>query len=89
MVEIEKALEVSPMMIGINNRNLRTFDVDLQTTIDLLGNLPTETLVITESGIHSREDVRMMMNNRVYGFLVGESLMKEEDPGEKLRSLFG
>ena len=87
--ELEMALEVSPRLLGINNRNLRTFDVNLQTTLDLLTKVPQGTLIITESGIHTRENVEMMMNNDVYGFLVGEALLEEDNPGKKLKSIFG
>ena len=86
--ELEMALEVSPGLIGINNRNLRTFEVDLQVTLDLLKNVPKESLVITESGIRTIQDVAMMMENEVFGFLVGEAFMREDDPGLKLRELF-
>ena len=88
-MDLEMALEVSPRLLGINNRNLRTFDVNLQTTLDLLTKVPRGTLVITESGIHTREHVEMMMDNDVHGFLVGEALMREDNPGEKLKSIFG
>lgn len=87
-MELERALEVSPRLLGINNRNLRTFDVSLRTTIDLLARVPEGTLVVTESGIHTRENVEMMMENGVYGFLVGEALLREDNPGEKLKSIF-
>jgi indole-3-glycerol phosphate synthase len=86
--ELEMALEVSPGLLGINNRNLRTFEVDLQVTLDLLKNVPKESLVITESGIRTNQDVAMMMDNEVFGFLVGEAFMREDDPGLKLRELF-
>jgi indole-3-glycerol phosphate synthase len=87
--ELELALEVSPRLLGINNRNLRTFDVNLRTTLDLLRKVPRDTLVVTESGIHTRDDVEMMVNSGVYGFLVGEAFMKEDNPGTKLKSIFG
>ena len=87
-MELERALEVSPRLLGINNRNLRTFDVSLRTTIDLLARVPEGTLVVTESGIHTRENVEMMMENGVYGFLVGEALLREDNPGGKLKSIF-
>ena len=87
-VELEMALEVSPRLLGINNRNLRTFEVDLHTTIDLLAGIPDGTLVVTESGIHTRENVELMIDNNVYGFLVGEAFMREDNPGEKLQSIF-
>ena len=87
--ELELALEISPALLGINNRNLRTFEVDLQVTLALLQKVPADTLVITESGIHTRQDVALMNENHVYGFLVGESFMRETDPGAMLNSLFG
>jgi indole-3-glycerol phosphate synthase len=87
--ELELALEISPALLGINNRNLRTFEVDLQVTLALLKKVPAETLVITESGIHTSQDVELMNENHVYGFLVGESFMRETDPGAMLSSLFG
>jgi len=87
--ELELALEISPALLGINNRNLRTFDVDLEVTLAMLQKVPEGTLVITESGIHTRQDVELMNENNVYGFLVGESLMRETDPGAMLSSLFG
>jgi indole-3-glycerol phosphate synthase len=87
--ELELALEISPVLLGINNRNLRTFEVDLQVTLALLKKVPADTLVITESGIHTRQDVELMNENHVYGFLVGESFMRETDPGAMLSSLFG
>ena len=87
-MELERALEVSPRLLGINNRNLRTFDVSLRTTIDLLARVPEGTLVVTESGIHTRENVEMMMENGVYGFLVGEALLREDNQGGKLKSIF-
>ena len=87
--ELELALEISPNLLGINNRNLRTFEVDLQVTVALLQKVPAGTLVITESGIHTSQDVELMNENHVYGFLVGESFMRETDPGAMLSSLFG
>lgn len=87
--ELETALEISPSLLGINNRNLRTFEVDLSVTLALLQKVPEGALVITESGIHTRQDVELMNQNDVYGFLIGESFMRESDPGAKLNSLFG
>jgi indole-3-glycerol phosphate synthase len=87
--ELELALEISPVLLGINNRNLRTFEVDLQVTLALLKKVPADTLVITESGIHTSQDVALMNENQVYGFLVGESFMRESDPGAMLNLLFG
>jgi len=86
--ELDKALTLSPAMIGVNNRNLKTFDVDLNTTLDLLSLMPEEVVVITESGISQRADVEQMLSNDVYGFLVGEAFMREPDPGQALELLF-
>ena len=86
--ELERAMEIDSDLIGINNRNLHTFETSLQTTLDLSALLPPEKLVITESGINSVADVKTMTNNGIYGFLVGESCMRAPDPGIKLRELF-
>ena len=86
--ELDKALTLSPAMIGVNNRNLKTFEVDLNTTLDLLSQMPKEVVVITESGIGKRADVEQMLSNDVYGFLVGEAFMREPDPGQALEFLF-
>lgn len=86
--ELDKALTLTPGMIGINNRNLKTFDVDLNTTLSLLEKLPQDTLVVTESGIRSRADVDQMLTNQVFAFLVGEAFMRAEDPGSELAALF-
>jgi len=86
--ELALALELPNRLIGINNRNLHTFDVTLQTTLDLLPMIPPDRLVITESGILNREDVALMRANHVHGFLVGESFMRAPEPGEKLAELF-
>ena len=75
-------------MIGINNRNLRNFEVNLQTTIDLLSEISDDKLIITESGISSKSDVEMMHQNNVFGFLIGEAFMKHPNPGQKLKELF-
>ena len=86
--ELVRALAVPGRMIGINNRNLRTFEVSLQTTLALLSDIPEGRLVVTESGIHSRDDVQLMREQGVNAFLVGEAFMRAEDPGEKLAELF-
>jgi len=86
--ELDKALTLSPRMIGINNRDLKSFEVDLNTTLDLLSAIPEGVMVITESGIRQRTDVVRMLSNDVYGFLVGEAFMKEDDPGQALEFLF-
>jgi indole-3-glycerol phosphate synthase len=87
--ELQRALAVPGWMIGINNRNLRTFDVSLQTTLDLLAAIPSERLVVTESGIHVPADVQLMRDHGVHAFLVGEAFMRAVDPGRKLDELFG
>ena len=86
--ELERALKVPNPMIGINNRNLRTFDVSLQTTLDLLASISDDRLVVTESGIHAPEDVALMREHNVNAFLVGEAFMRADHPGEKLAALF-
>ncbi len=87
--ELDIALQLSTPLVGINNRNLRTFDVSLQTTLDLLGRVPAGRIVVTESGILAPADVALMRANAVNAFLVGEAFMRVPDPGEGLRSLFG
>ena len=87
--ELSRALALSTPLIGINNRNLRTFDVSLDTTIELLTRIPTERIVITESGILTRDDVMRMRGSGVNAFLVGEAFMRANDPGTALASLFG
>ena len=86
--ELELALQLPNRLIGINNRNLHTFDVSLQTTFDLLPAIPPDRLVVTESGILTKDDVAPMREKHVHGFLIGESFMRAEDPGEKLAELF-
>jgi len=86
--ELHRALEINLPMVGINNRNLRSFDVSLQTTIDLLNEIGDDKLVITESGIKSKADVELMHNNNVFGFLVGEAFMRHSDPGQQLKEFF-
>ena len=86
--EMERALNIDTPLMGINNRDLRSFETSLQTTIDLKAMVPDDRLVITESGIHTQEDVQLMMQNGVYTFLVGEAFMRAEYPGAKMRELF-
>ncbi|WP_159991194.1 indole-3-glycerol phosphate synthase TrpC [Pelistega ratti] len=86
--ELERALQLKSPLIGINNRNLRTFEVSLDNTVNLLNDIPTDRMVITESGIHTREDVQTMNKHQVYGFLVGEAFMRADNPGEALAKLF-
>ena len=86
--ELERALVLDLDLIGINNRNLRTFDTSLETTIDLLPLVPDGCLVVTESGIHSGTDVALMRDHDVHAFLVGEAFMRAPDPGQALEDLF-
>ena len=86
--ELERGLMLRTPLIGINNRNLRTFETDLDTTLGLLTDVFHDRTVVTESGIHTREDVELMRKNDVHAFLVGEAFMAAEDPGEKLKALF-
>jgi indole-3-glycerol phosphate synthase len=87
--ELQRALTLDTKLIGINNRNLRTFETSLQTTLDLKADIPADRLIITESGIHTHEDVQLMLDNGIYTFLVGEAFMRAESPGQKMRELFG
>lgn len=86
--ELQRALKVNNRLVGINNRNLRTFDVTLQTTLDLLDSIPSDRIIVTESGIHTKADVKLMRDNQVKAFLVGETFMRAENPGQKLAELF-
>lgn len=87
--ELERALALGLPLIGINNRNLRSFEVSLQTTLDLLSAIPNDRLVVTESGILAPDDVALMRRHGVHAFLVGESFMRASDPGVRLAELFG
>lgn len=87
--ELDIALQLKTPLIGINNRNLRTFETTLETTIGLLPRIPADRLVITESGILKPEDVTRMRAHQVHGFLVGEAFMRAPDPGAELERLFG
>ncbi len=86
--ELDAALKLKTALVGINNRNLRTFETSLQTTIDLLPRIPAEKMVVTESGILNGDDVRRMRESNVHAFLVGEAFMRAPDPGAELRRLF-
>ena len=86
--ELRRALATGNTLVGINNRNLRTFEVDLDTTLDLLEAIPPGHLVVTESGILGPDDVRLMRDHGVNAFLVGEAFMRAEDPGARLAELF-
>ncbi len=86
--ELERALPLHNRLIGINNRDLRSFETSLDTTIGLLEQIPDDRIVVTESGIHTPEDVRYMRQNGVNAFLVGEAFMRAADPGARLSELF-
>ena len=86
--ELERALRLPTPLLGINNRNLRTFEVSLETTLDLLAQVPADRTLVTESGILAREDVARMRDSGVHGFLVGEAFMRAPDPGMALAALF-
>jgi indole-3-glycerol phosphate synthase len=86
--ELDRALRLSTPLLGINNRDLRTFEVSLQTTLGQLDRIPSDRLVITESGILSVADVRQMRDAGVHAFLVGEAFMRAPDPGQALATLF-
>jgi len=87
-LELERALSLDTPLIGINNRSLRSFETSLQTTLDLLPHIPSDRIVVTESGILSQSDVVRMRSNGVHAFLVGEALMRAPDPGAQLARLF-
>jgi indole-3-glycerol phosphate synthase len=87
--ELERALRLATPLVGINNRNLRTFEVGLATTLDLLRHVPGDRLLVTESGILARADVVRMREAGVHAFLVGEAFMRAPDPGVALAALFG
>jgi indole-3-glycerol phosphate synthase len=86
--ELERALRLKTRLVGINNRNLRTFEVSLQTTLDMLPDVPADRLLVTESGILSSADVKRMREANVNAFLVGEAFMRAPEPGEALAALF-
>ena len=86
--ELERGLRLRSPLIGINNRNLRSFETRLETTLGLLSQVPADRLLVTESGIHTREDVTRMREHGVHAFLVGEAFMRQPDPGEALAELF-
>lgn len=85
--ELEQALQLSTDLIGVNNRNLHSFETSLQTTLDLAAQVPENKVLITESGIHTAGDVKTMTDAGIYGFLVGESFMRAPSPGAKLKEL--
>jgi len=86
--ELERALHLKTPLIGINNRDLRSFETSLATTLDLLPRVPADRIVITESGISAAPDIARMRKAGVHAFLVGEALMRAQDPGQELARLF-
>jgi indole-3-glycerol phosphate synthase len=86
--ELATALPIGAELIGINNRDLRNFDTSLNTTIDLLAMIPEDRSVVTESGIHTLDDIKLMRKHNVNSFLVGEAFMRADEPGTQLRNLF-
>ena len=86
--ELQRALLLKSGLLGINNRDLKTFEVSLQNTIDLLADIPKEKRIVTESGILARKDVDFMRKHHVDAFLVGEAFMRAENPGQALQDLF-
>ncbi len=86
--ELERTLPLGNRLVGINNRNLNTFEVDLQNSLDLLSHIPTDRIVVTESGIHTPADVALMRQHNINAFLVGEAFMRAAEPGEELSRLF-
>lgn len=87
-LELERGLMLRTPLIGINNRNLHTFETSLETTLSLLTDMFHDRTVVTESGIHTQDDVKLMRKNNVNAFLVGEAFMKAKDPGAELKNLF-
>ena len=86
--ELERGLKLDTPLIGINNRNLHTFEVTLDTTLELIPRIPRNKTLVTESGILHRTDVELMLAHEVYGFLVGEAFMRAANPGQELKRLF-
>ncbi len=86
--EMQRALKTDARLIGINNRNLRTFETSLDTTLEMINMVDESHILVTESGIHTKADVLLMRDNKINAFLVGEAFMRAERPGEKLAELF-
>ena len=86
--ELERSLPIPARLLGINNRNLKTFEVSLQTTLELKVAVPADRVLVTESGILARADVALMRDNAIHAFLVGEAFMRQPDPGAALSALF-
>lgn len=87
--ELERALKLNPALLGINNRNLRTFETSIETSVELARVTPEGILTISESGIHSTADVQRLRSQNIHAFLVGEAFMRAERPGQRLQELFG
>ena len=87
--ELDKALAAEACIIGINNRDLKTFSTDLKTSLDVVPHIPTDKIVISESGIHTRRDIEALMKAGIHAFLIGETLMLSDNIGKKLRELLG
>ncbi len=87
--ELDRALKLKTPLVGINNRNLKTFEVSLDATIRLSGKVPADRIVVTESGIATKADVKLMRDAKINAFLVGEAFMRAEEPGQALAELFG
>lgn len=88
-MELERALALDLALVGINNRDLRSFEIRLETTLELLGGIPPAVTVVTESGILTADDVARMRDHHVHAFLIGEACMRADDPGARLAELFG
>ena len=89
MEDLDKALTAEASIIGINNRNLKTFSTDLKTSLDIAPHIPAANIKISESGIHTRDHIELLMNAGIHSFLIGETLMQSEDIGITLRRLLG
>ena len=87
--ELKNALQLKTQLIGINNRNLKTFDVSMDTTFDLKKEIPQDRIVITESGIFTHDDLKLMNEHGIFTFLIGEAFMRDEDPGNSLNNFLG
>ncbi|SFV58666.1 Indole-3-glycerol phosphate synthase [hydrothermal vent metagenome] len=85
--ELKKILPLNLPIIGINNRNLRNFEVDLETTFELSTHIPKETIIITESGIFTKEDIQQMNKKQIFSFLIGEAFMRADNPGKLLEEI--
>ena len=86
--ELDLALQLKTSLLGINNRDLKTFDVSLNTTLDLIKNISADKIIVTESGIFTSDDVKLVQDHHVNTFLIGEAFMRESDPGHSLKTLF-